>query len=202
MRKIAADSIADEMFSLLRKNASWQKKANEEMEVMKNDAKDEPAEHDSADYSDDSDEDDSEDNLEDFLMADDGEVEDDASYVDDEIRDMEDMSYDKMKNNLMRQFGDAKDENMSDDSLMASASDRHLMQGLGKIEASLRRKGEGFAADLVRTTALSIQEDIVKEASQKTYVLRNLIKMASELDRKGERKAASMVKETIAKINR
>lgn len=205
MRKIAADSIADEMFSLLRKNASWQKKANEEMEVMKNDAKDEPAEHDSADYSDDSDEDDSEDNLEDFLMADDGKVEDDASYVDDEIKDMEDMS-DDAEDKLMRRFNgpDAMNSDEADDSadLNASASDRHLMQGLGKIEASLRRKGEGFAADLVRTTALSIQEDIVKEASQKTYVLRNLIKMASDLDRKGERKAASMVKETIAKINR
>lgn len=204
MRKIAADSIADEMFSLLRKNASWQKKANEEMEVKKEEdhAKDEPAEDNSADYSDDSDDEDaSEDNLEDFLMADDVEVENDASYVDDEIRDMEDMSDDNPENNLMRQFG-GSEENDKDPSLMASASDRHLMQGLGKIEASLRRKGEGFAADLVRTTALSIQEDIVKEASQKTYVLRNLIKMASDLDRKGERKAASMVKETIAKINR
>jgi hypothetical protein len=204
MRKIAADSIADEMFSLLRKNASWQKKANEEMEAvkeMKHDAKDDSVENNSADYSDDSD-DDSEDNLEDFLMADDVEEKDDASYVDDEISDMRDMSDDNKINNLMRQFGNAKDDDMPDDSLTASASDRHLMQGLGKIEASLRRKGEGFAADLVRTTALSIQEDIVKEASQKTYVLRNLIKMASDLDRKGERKAASMVKETIAKINR
>ncbi len=204
MRKIAADSIADEMFSLLRKNASWQKKANEEIETVKETkdyAKDDSVEDNSADYSDDSD--DSEDNLEDFLMADDVEDEDDASYIDNEIKDMEDMSDDNMKdggdmkNSLMGQFGGSKAMGEA-----ASTSDRHLMEGLGKIEGSLRRKGEGFAADLVRTTALSIQEDIVKEASQKTYVLRNLIKMASDLDRKGERKAASMVKETIAKINR
>ena len=106
-----------------------------------------------------------------------------------------------MSNPLMREFNGSHAAASASDS-MASSSDRHLMQGLGKIEASLRRKGEGFAADLVRTTALSIQEDIVKEASQKTYVLRNLIKMASDLDRKGERNAASLVKSTIAKINR
>lgn len=211
MRKIAADSIADEMFSLLRKNASWQKKANEEREGVKKEeedhAKDKPAEDDSADYSDDSDDEDSEDNLKDFLMADEGESDD--SYLNNQISDMENMS-DDAEDELMGRFhgsgdmSDAMNTGRSGDSadLNASSSDRHLMQGLGKIEASLRRKGEGFAADLVRTTALSIQEDIVKEASQKTYVLRNLIKMASELDRKGERKAASMVKETIAKINR
>jgi len=197
MRKIAADLIANEMFALLKKNASLEEKV-----VMENQAEDDSTEDNSTEY--DSAEDDSdeelEDNLEDFLMADD-EVEDDVSYVDDEIDNMKGMS-----NDLMRRFNgsDAMNSDKSDDSadLMASASDRHLMQGLGKIEASLRRKGEGFAADLVRTTALSIQEDIVKEASQKTYVLRSLIKMASNLDRNGDRKAASLVKATIAKINR
>ena len=137
------------------------------------------------------------------MSEDDDDAEDDASYVDDSLDKMKGMS-DNEEDSLMRRFNgsDVMNSDKSDDSLMASASDRHLMQGLGKIEASLRRKGEGFAADLVRTTALSIQEDIVKEASQKTFVLKNLVKMAADLDRKGERKAASMVKATIVKINR
>jgi hypothetical protein len=200
MKKISADSIANEMFSLLKKNASWQKKANEESVVMKDHTEDNSVEDDSADYSDDSE--DLEDNLEDFLMADDGAEENDASYVDDEIDNMESMS-NNAEDSLMRGVEGSHNMSANDGAdLMGSSSDRHLMQGLGKIEASLRRKGEGFAADLVRTTALSIREDIVKEASQKTYVLRSLIKMASNLDRSGNRKAASLVKATITKINR
>lgn len=199
MKKISADSIANEMFSLLKKNASWQKKANEESVVMEDHTEDNSVEDDSADYSDDSE--DLEDNLEDFLMADDAE-EHDASYVDDEIDNMESMS-NNAEDSLMRGIEGSHNMSANDGAdLMGSSSDRHLMQGLGKIEASLRRKGEGFAADLVRTTALSIREDIVKEASQKTYVLKNLIKMASDLDRSGNRKAASLVKATITKINR
>lgn len=140
---------------------------------------------------DDSLEDDAEDNLEDFLMREDEADSDDASYVDDEISDM------------MSHSADDESELMRGDELpAATAKDQHLMSGLGKIEASLRRKGEGFAADLVRTTAISIQADIVKAASQKTYVLKNLIKMASDLDSRGQKKAAGLVKMTIEKINR
>ena len=116
---------------------------------------------------------------------------DDASYVDDEISDMMSHAADD-ESDLMR----------SDELPTATAKDQHLMRGLGKIEASLRRKGEGFAADLVRTTAISIQGDIVKAASQKTYVLKNLIKMAGDLDSRGQKKAAGLVKVTIEKINR
>lgn len=148
------------------------------------------AQTNSADDSvDDSDE---EDNLEDFLMKEpDDEACDGASYVDDEISDM------------MSHAADDESELMRTDELpTATAKDQHLMHGLGKIEASLRRKGEGFAADLVRTTAMSIKQDIVKAASQKTYVLKNLIKMAGDLDSRGQKKAAGLVKTTIEKINR
>ena len=206
-KKFAANSIADEMFRLLKK-ASDEKavaeKAPEEdeadddsSEMMKHigdNADDDSSKEDDA-------EDDAEDDLKSFLLkGDDDSADDDASYVDDEIKTMQSHS---AEDDLMRQ--DAT-ENQSDmhgiEGMVASASDRHLMSGLGKIEASLRRKGEGFAADLVRTTALSIQDDIVKEASQKTFVIKNLIKMASDLDRRGQRKAASVVKMTIEKINR
>ena len=205
MKKIAADSIANEMFRLLKKasednaavnvNVAGEAKVNES-----DDAKD--SKHHSMDHmSDDSDDSDDIDDLHSYLMNsvdDDG---DDASYVDDEIDSMSDMA---QENSLMREIEGS--HSMQDDGedmmLEAKASDVRLMQGLGKIEASLRRKGEGFAADLVRTTALSIQEDIVKEASHKNFVLKNLVKMASDLDRKGEREAAKMVKSTIMKINR
>lgn len=203
MRKIAADLIANEMFSILKKNASWEEKADDVKTMMSGHADDDSADDDSADddSADDDSADDAEDNLADYLMSnDEDDAEDDASYVDDKIKDMKSMSNDE-EDSLMRRFNGSAEMNSASD-MVASASDRHLMEGLGKIEASLRRKGEGFAADLVRTTALSIQEDIVKEASQKTFVLKNLVKMASDLDRKGEKKAADMVKSTIVKINR
>lgn len=205
MKKIAADLIANEMFKLLKKasednaavnvNVAGEAKVNES-----DDAKD--SKHHSMDHmSDDSNDSDDIDDLHSYLMnsvEDDG---DDASYVDDEIDSMSDMA---QENSLMREVegSHSMQHDGKDMMLEAKASDVRLMQGLGKIEASLRRKGEGFAADLVRTTALSIQEDIVKEASQKNFVLKNLVKMASDLDRKGEREASKMVKSTIMKINR
>ena len=202
MKKIAADSIANEMFRLLKKasednaavnvNVAGEAKVNES-----DDAKD--SKHHSMDHM--SDDSDDIDDLHSYLMNsvdDDG---DDASYVDDEIDSMSDMA---AEDDLMREIeGSHSMQHDGEDMMLeAKASDVRLMQGLGKIEASLRRKGEGFAADLVRTTALSIQEDIVKEASQKNFVLKNLVKMASDLDRKGEREASKMVKSTIMKINR
>jgi hypothetical protein len=202
MKKIAADSIANEMFRLLKKasednaavnvNVAGEAKVNES-----DDAKD--SKHHSMDHM--SDDSDDIDDLHSYLMNsvdDDG---DDASYVDDEIDSMSDMA---AEDDLMREVeGSHSMQHDGEDMMLeAKASDVRLMQGLGKIEASLRRKGEGFAADLVRTTALSIQEDIVKEASQKNFVLKNLVKMASDLDRKGEREASKMVKSTIMKINR
>jgi hypothetical protein len=201
MKKIAADLIATEMFRLL-------KKASEDDAAVNVNVAGEAKVHESDDAKDHSGHmaddmaDDEVDDLHSYLMNSvDDDSDDDASYVDDEIDAMSGMA---AEDDLMREFEGS--HSMQDDGkdmdLMAKASDVRLMHGLGKIEASLRRKGEGFAADLVRTTALSIQEDIVKEASQRNFVLKNLVKMASDLDRKGEREAAKMVKSTIMKINR
>ena len=176
IKKFAANDIADEMFRLLKKKAQ----VEEDDTVADGMEAEETREADDA-----------EDNLEDFLMREDQTEDEDASYVDDEISDMMSHAADD-ESDLMR----------SDELPTATAKDQHLMRGLGKIEASLRRKGEGFAADLVRTTAISIQGDIVKAASQKTYVLKNLIKMAGDLDSRGQKKAAGLVKVTIEKINR
>lgn len=195
MKKIAADLIATEMYKLLKKAS-----VNEVAEMtsknkdMVDDAED--MANDEEDMANDSEmSDDAEDNLADFLMKEEEDFSDDEGYVDNEIMAMQNMASD----NLMR---DTEGSNAMAEELKASASDMRLMTGLGKIEASLRRKGEDFAADLVRTTAISIKEDIVKEASKKDYVVKNLVKMASDLERKGERKASSLVRSTIMKINR
>ena len=193
IQKFAGNSIADEMFRLLKKGSEVDEVDDTNPTAMMEGIKG------MKDMSDDS-----EDNLKDYLTMNDGDdANDDASYVDDPLAAMGGYSKgDAAQDYLMRAHATEEQEQEQERGLGASASDRHLMSGLGKIEASLRRKGEGFAADLVRTTALSIQGDIVKEASKKTFVIKNLIKMASDLDRRGQRKAASVVKMTIEKINR
>lgn len=193
MKKVAADLIATEMYKLLKKASqnevaemmSAKEHMTDDKEDMVDDAEDMVDEEGMAD--------DAEDNLADFLMKGDGDFSDEGDYVDSEIDRLSNIS-DMASDPLMR---DNEGSNA-----VASASDMKLMTGLGKIEASLRRKGEDFAADLVRTTAISIKEDIVKEASKKDYVIKNLVKMASDLERKGERKASSLVRSTIMKINR
>lgn len=199
MKKVAADLIATEMFRLLKKaqDDTAGTLPADNTSCADDDSADDAAMDEDEAWDDAQDEDMAEDDLQSFLMNhadDDGG--DESSYVDDEIDAMENMAND----DLMNMGGSYQSQ--QDDSLMAKASDIRLMSGLGRIEASLRNKGEGFAADLVRATASSIKEDIVKEASQRNYVVKNLVKMASDLDRKGDRDAARMVKSTIMKINR
>jgi hypothetical protein len=189
MKKIAADLIASEMFRLLKKSSENEADVQVKMNGEKVDHSNDASDWDNN----------TEDNLADYLMEGDGETIDDGTdYLDDSIEDMSHHAKDDMVNPLMREH----EGSHSSGELEAKASDVRLMQGLGKIEASLRRKGEGFAADLVRSTALSIQDDIVKEAAQKTQVLRELVKMASDLDRRGNREASKLVRSTIMKINR
>jgi hypothetical protein len=77
---------------------------------------------------------------------------------------------------------------------------QHIMHGLGKIAASLRTKGEGFAADVVEATALSIREDLVKESNRKSHINGTLKKIASDFRRSGDFFAADMVIATANKI--
>ena len=76
----------------------------------------------------------------------------------------------------------------------------YIMHGLGKIAASLRSKGEGFAADMVEATAFSVRDDFVKEASRKRELFSSLDKMASRFVSSGDSFAADMVKATINNI--
>ncbi len=78
--------------------------------------------------------------------------------------------------------------------------EKKVMYGLGKIAASLRLRGEGFAADVVESTARSIAGDIQKEAAQKRNVVDGLKKVASKLDRSGDKFAGDLVRVTIQKI--
>jgi hypothetical protein len=179
MKKIAADLIATEMFRLLKKASENDAKEVSVNVAGKANVKENDAKSHSMHMTDDE-EDHSEDNLEDYLMDSEDDSDDDVSYIDDEINDMKKMSDDSedededhAEDNLMREHGSEAQA----DYFGAQASDMRLMNGLGKIEASLRRKGEGFAADLVRSTALSIQEDIVKEASKKTQVRSTIMKI-------------------------
>lgn len=75
-----------------------------------------------------------------------------------------------------------------------------VMHGLGKIAASLRSKGENFAADVVEATAMSISGDLKKEASEKKAVVNHLRKVASKLDRGGDKFAGDLVRTTIDNI--
>jgi predicted Zn-ribbon and HTH transcriptional regulator len=86
------------------------------------------------------------------------------------------------------------------DSLSAYSKEHHILRGLDKIAASLRRKGEGFAADVVLATAKDISGDLKKEAGRKKYIVNSLNKIATELSHKGDRFASDLVKATINKI--
>ncbi len=74
------------------------------------------------------------------------------------------------------------------------------MHGLGKIAASLRNKGENFAADVVEATALSISNDLKKEAAEKRSVISHLQKVARKLDSSGDKFAGDLVRTTMKNI--
>ena len=76
----------------------------------------------------------------------------------------------------------------------------YIMSGLGRISASLRNKGEGFAADVVEATAASIRGDLTKEANRKGNMLSTLNKMATDFSASGDQFAADMVLATMNKI--
>lgn len=75
-----------------------------------------------------------------------------------------------------------------------------IMDGLSKVASSLRNKNEGFAADVVEATALSIVDDFKKEASRKSFVCNELGKIASKLNQRGDDLSADIVRVTINKL--
>jgi hypothetical protein len=83
---------------------------------------------------------------------------------------------------------------------VASPSGSYIMNGLGKIAAGLRLKGEGFAADMVEATAISIGQDLNKEAEEKNGVITGLRALAAEFDAEKDTFAGDMVRATISNI--
>jgi hypothetical protein len=78
----------------------------------------------------------------------------------------------------------------------------HILNGLGKISASLKSKGHSFASDIVEATAMSIKDDYVKEAEKRIAVTTELQKMAKDLSESGNQIASDMVLVTIEKIKK
>jgi hypothetical protein len=198
MRKIAGDSIAYEMARLL-------KVAQEAKEPKKSDSVDDEVEdkaEDSAEVCADDKESDSADDwsAEDFIMDDKApdHAEDNLSHS---MEAMADFADDEDEDNADDEGCADDEEDMALDAV-ASRKNLNLMKGLGKIEASLRRKGENFAADLVNVTASEVKEDIIKEAKTKELVKNELLKMAVRLSRNGEKKALSMIRDTLLKFNK
>jgi len=87
-----------------------------------------------------------------------------------------------------------------DSELFQTASEKRVLVGLSKIATSLREKGEGFAADVVESTALSIKGDLNKESSRRALVILGLEKLAGEFYSNQDFLEGDMVQVTINKI--
>lgn len=97
---------------------------------------------------------------------------------------------------------DSIDDDVAELEAYDNLSDKHakIMDGLSKIASSLRGKNEGFAADVVEATALSIIDDFRKEAQSRAAVCSELSKIASELDRSGDDLSADIVRVTLERV--
>lgn len=127
-----------------------------------------------------------------------------ADFINDEDEELDDVE-DSMSD-AMDSVSDFADDNSEEDMLKSMSSldskNKRLMVGLGKIEASLRRKGEDFAADLVKVTASEIKQDIIKEAKLKESVRTELVKMSARLNNSGNKKAANLVRDTLLSLGK
>ena len=120
------------------------------------------------------------------------------------IDDAKNLVSDEASSNAEAQINAAKDV-VTD--YFVDKKSANIMKGLGKIAASLRSKGELFAADVVEATAISINEDIKNErlGSVKSNVktarcVNELRKISSEIRLK-DSFAADLVDATINKIS-
>jgi hypothetical protein len=130
----------------------------------------------------------------------------DDSVSDEELADLLSGPSDEISDPVAEQIDESINSLSSDDAVdMKSASyisekGIKVMRGLGEITASLRSKGENFAADVVEATAMSIGDDLRKEANEKKTVVSRLNKIASKLDKSGDKFAGDLVRTTINNI--
>ena len=88
----------------------------------------------------------------------------------------------------------------AEDGMTHTASEQRVLDGLQKIAAGLRAKGEGFASDVVLATANSIRGDLKKKAEHRAGMIGGLQKIAQEFYAEGEQLAGDMVQVTINKL--
>jgi hypothetical protein len=122
-----------------------------------------------------------------------------SSLSDDELSDLF-IKEDETSDSEETALDGAIEEHLSMASFSYDQNAKRIMEGLGKISASLASKGETFAADVVRATASSIESDFRKEAFQKNQIVSSLEKMASDFENSGDFFASDLVKATLNKI--
>lgn len=123
-----------------------------------------------------------------------------AEQLDSEVDDLDSWAADSTQVESADDGGDTPMMYSDDMSYLLDQRASVVLNGLGKIAGSLKQRGESFAADIVEATALSIKEDMVKEASNKLETLTILSKIASDISEDGDQFTADMVNATISKI--
>ncbi|MHA2066574.1 MAG: hypothetical protein ACXABY_19555 [Candidatus Thorarchaeota archaeon] len=77
-----------------------------------------------------------------------------------------------------------------------------VLHELGKMAGRLRADKQAFAADMVEATAMSIKDDLVKEASQKMRVAAGLEKMAADMYQQGDAFSGDLLKATLEQLKK
>jgi hypothetical protein len=97
---------------------------------------------------------------------------------------------------------DKDDKDSEDDALdyYVNREAAHVLTELGKMAGRLRRDNKGFAADMVEATAMSIKDELVKEASQKMLVLAGLERMAGDMYKDGDKYAGDVLLATLQEL--
>ena len=184
--KFAGDEIAKAFYNQMKKTASVEKKAF---------------------------------SPEDMLMADDGQADKGLeSALTDKIADLENSVEDKedyVKDSSCvcdeksescdecpkcKEGGCPSDDDSSDDAMdyYVNREAAHVISELGKMAGRLRRDNKSFAADMVEATAMSIRDDIVKEATQRSLVTSGLKRMAKDMHDSGDKFASDLILATIS----
>ncbi len=187
--KYSGDKIASEFQKILEKKASLNAEMKKSAQVAT-----QPEQAPASDV-----------NPEDFLVSVE-EKEDVGESLDNKISDITSYSDDKCDKCNMAMDSCACDEHKSlaEDISHELFNEKHafILEGLGKIAKGLREKENFFASDMVEATAMSIKDDLIKEAGKKIMAISELNKIASSFKASGDTMAADLVDATILKIKR
>jgi hypothetical protein len=100
-------------------------------------------------------------------------------------------------------------EHSANDCMMGMSNDvqdlvdvkaQYVIKELGKMASGFRAKDQFFAADMVEATAISIRNDLIKEASQKLETILELKKLAQQSKKDGDLFSTDLIEATIRKI--